>query len=76
MADRAAATLAFSQVETFVSRSGRTTFALDRTGIEKVAAEHEWMRDRIVRLELENGLLRSVIDCGARPVACAEPATV
>lgn len=58
---------AFSRVErtgpgVFVSASGRTAFASDRAGLERIAEEHEWMRDRIAHLELDNALLRSVVE--------------
>lgn len=46
----------------FVSASGRTAFASDHAGLERIAEEHEWMRDRIARLELDNALLRSVVE--------------
>lgn len=60
----------------FLSDSGRTVGMVDRAGMQKLAEEHEWMRDRIVHLELANALLRSVIETGPRSaVACTEPAT-
>lgn len=52
----------------FVSASGRTAFASDRAGLQRVAEEHEWMRDRIAHLELDNALLRSVVELsGLKP---------
>ena len=52
----------------FTSASGRTVGFLDFPGMEKLAEEHEWMRDRIARLELENALLRRVVEAtGAIP---------
>ena len=52
----------------FTSASGRTVGFLDFPGMERLAEEHEWMRDRIAHLELENALLRSVVEAtGAVP---------
>lgn len=55
----------------FVSKSGRTAFKTDADGLEKIAEEHEWMRDRIASLELKNAFLRSVVELTPpRPVIC------
>lgn len=56
----------------FVSASGRTAFASDPAGLERIAEEHEWLRDRVARLELDNALLRSVIEL-SNPKPCRAP---
>ncbi len=59
----------------FLSDSGRTVGTIDRAGMQKLAEEHEFMRDRIVTLELANALLRSVIETGPHAVVGCIAAT-